>query len=78
MIDEQKGKETYRIVLLKSKTDPHRANLRDDYQLLKGMLENKKRQEKINNWIKEKQRTTYIKIDKKWLNCDFEYKGWIK
>ena len=78
MMDEQKGKETYRIVLLKSKTDPHRANLRDDYQLLKGMLENKKRQEKINNWIKEKQRTTYIKIDKKWLNCDFEYKGWIK
>jgi peptidyl-prolyl cis-trans isomerase SurA len=78
MMDEQKGKETYRLVLLKSKTDPHRANLRDDYQLLKGMLENKKRQEKINNWIKEKQSTTYIKIDKKWLNCDFEYKGWVK
>ena len=78
MMDEQKGKETYRLVMLKSKTAPHRANLRDDYQLLKGMLENKKRQEKINNWIKEKQRTTYIKIDKKWLNCDFEYKGWVK
>ncbi len=78
MIDEQKGKETYRLVLLKSKTPPHRANLRDDYQLLKGMLENKKRQETIDNWIKEKQRTTYIKIDKKWLNCDFEYKGWVK
>jgi len=78
MMDEQKGKETYRLVLLKSKTAPHRANLRDDYQLLKGMLQNKKRQEKINNWIKQKQLTTYIKIDKKWLNCDFEYKGWVK
>ena len=78
MIDEQKGRETYRLVLLKSKTLPHRANLRDDYQLLKGMLENKKRQETIDNWIKEKQRTTYIRIDKKWLNCDFEYKGWVK
>jgi len=78
MIDEQKGKETYRITLLKSKTAPHRANLRDDYQLLKGMLENNKRQETINKWIKEKQQTTYIKIDKKWLNCDFEYKGWVK
>ncbi len=78
MIDEQKGRETYRLVLLKNKTEPHRANLRDDYQLLKGMLENKKRQETIDNWIKEKQRTTYIRIDKKWLNCDFEYKGWVK
>ena len=78
MIDEQKGMETFRLVLLKSKTPPHRANLREDYQLLKGMLENKKRQQTIDEWIKEKQRTTYIKIDKKWLNCDFEYKGWVK
>jgi len=78
MIDEQKGRETYRLVLLKSKTPPHRANLRDDYQLLKGMLENKKRQETINKWIEKKQQTTYIRIDKKWLNCDFEYKGWVK
>ena len=78
LMDEQKGRETFRIVLLKSKTLPHRANLRDDYQLLKGMLENKKREEAIKKWIKEKQATTYIKIDKKWLTCDFEYKGWVK
>jgi peptidyl-prolyl cis-trans isomerase SurA len=42
------------------------------------MLENKKRSEAINKWIVEKQKTTYITIDKKWLNCDFEYKGWVK
>ncbi len=78
MIDERKGKETYRIVLLKGKSLPHRASLRNDYQLLKGMLENKKREETINSWIKEKQRTTYITIDEKWLNCDFEYNGWVK
>ncbi|NPA36799.1 MAG: peptidylprolyl isomerase [Chlorobi bacterium] len=78
MMDERKGKETYRIVKLKSKTPPHRANLREDYQLLKGMLENKKRKEAVDKWIVEKQRTTYITIDKKWLTCDFEYKGWVK
>ena len=78
MIDERKGKETYKIVLLKNRTSPHRASLRSDYQLLKEMLEEKKREEKIHNWIKEKQRTTYITIDEKWLNCDFEYNGWIK
>ncbi len=78
MIDERKGKETFRIVLLKNRTSPHRASLRSDYQLLKEMLEDKKREEVINNWIKEKQRTTYITIDEKWLNCDFEYNGWIK
>jgi peptidyl-prolyl cis-trans isomerase SurA len=78
MMDERKGLETYRLIKLKRKTLPHRANLRDDYQLLKGMLENKKRSEAINKWIVEKQKTTYITIDKKWLNCDFEYKGWVK
>jgi len=78
MMDEKRGRETYRIVLLRNKTLPHLANLRDDYHLLKGILENKKREQAVKAWIKEKQSTTYIKIDKKWLNCDFEFKGWVK
>jgi peptidyl-prolyl cis-trans isomerase SurA len=78
MMDDQKGRETYRIVLLKKKTPPHRANLSDDYQLIKRMLENKKSEETLTQWIKDKQKNTYITIDEKWLNCEFEYDGWIK
>ena len=49
-----------------------------DYQLLKSMLVRKKESEVFENWIKTKQRETYITIDDKWIGCDFEYKGWIK
>lgn len=78
MLDETKGQETYCLVKLKKKTDPHKANLRDDYQMLQMMLENQKQQETLDKWIKAKQKETYITIDKKWINCDFEYMGWVK
>ncbi len=77
MMDDRKGQETYRIVLLKNKTAPHKANMRDDYQMLQSMLENKKRQEALDTWIREKQHETYITIDEKWVKCEFKYDGWI-
>jgi len=78
MLDERKGKETFSLVKLKRKSDPHKANLKDDYQMLQGMLENSKRQETLDEWIKTKQKETYITINDKWINCDFKYDSWIK
>ncbi len=78
MMDERKGLETYRIVILKRKIDPHRANMSEDYQMLQNMLEENKRTEAVKNWIKTKQKETYITIDKNWRNCEFEYKNWIR
>nr|WP_321405361.1 peptidylprolyl isomerase [uncultured Carboxylicivirga sp.] len=78
MLDEAKGKETYCLVKLKKKTDPHKANIKDDYQMLQLMLENKKQQETLDKWIKTKQKETYITIDKNWANCEFNYDGWVK
>lgn len=78
MLDERKGKETFRLVKLKQKLSPHKANLKEDYQLLQSMLENSLRQETLDEWIKTKQKETYITIDNKWVNCDFNYKDWIK
>ena len=78
ILDQRKGKETFALVKLKRKTDPHKANLKDDYQMLQGMLENSKRQETLDKWIKNKQKETYITINENWANCDFEYENWIK
>lgn len=78
MIDERKGKETYRIVMLRKRLAPHRANMRDDYNMLKDMLENKKSAEAVEEWIVNKQKETYITIDQNWRNCDFDYQYWIK
>ncbi len=78
MMDERKGKETYRMIVLKRKIDPHRANLAEDYKMMQDMLENKKRADAVKDWIIKKQKETYITIDKNWKNCDFEYKNWVK
>ena len=77
MMDQQRNKEVCAIVRLRKKTDVHRANLTDDFQTIKGMLEQKQSAEFIHNWILQKQKTTYVQIDPKWAGCDFQYPGWI-
>ncbi|MGC3979370.1 MAG: peptidylprolyl isomerase [Paludibacteraceae bacterium] len=78
MIDKNTNKEMLAIVKLKSKTPTHKANVLDDYQTLKNILENKKKQDFLDKWITQKQKETYISIDPEWRNCNFQYKGWIK
>ncbi|MDR3653589.1 MAG: peptidylprolyl isomerase [Paludibacter sp.] len=78
MIDKATNKEVVAVVKLKSKVENHKANLTDDYQMLKTYFENKKKQEFLNNWIAKKQKETYISIDPAWQNCNFQYPGWIK
>lgn len=78
MINPTTNKEVVAVVKVKSKTDNHKANLTDDYQMLRNYYENKKKEEFINNWIVKKQKETYISIDPAWQNCNFQYSGWIK
>ena len=77
MMDQTKNREVCAIVRVKKKTEVHRANLTDDFQTIKLMLENKLSEEFIHNWILKKQKTTYIRISPEWQGCDFEFPGWI-
>lgn len=77
MMDPLKNREVCAIVRLKKKTDIHRANLTDDFQTIKAMLEQKLSQEFIHNWILTKQKNTYVQISPEWQGCDFEYPGWL-
>lgn len=77
MIDQNKNKEVCAIVRLKSKTPVHKANLTDDYQTIREMLENHLKTQFIDNWIRKKQQETYIHIDPNWQNCEFQYPDWI-
>ena len=78
MIDERKGKETIRIVRLVKRHEPHKANNNDDYDLLKNIVENQKRKQLLDDWIRARQKETYVVITPEWQRCDFEYKGWIQ
>ena len=73
---DDKQKKVFKVVKLISKTDPHVANLEQDYNLLKNMAKQMKQQELIQNWIAEKLKTTYISIDESYGNCNFSMEGW--
>ena len=73
-----KGKEVCAIVKLKNRIDGHKATITEDYQRLKSMVTAKRSEEKIQKWIVEKQKNTYVRINPAWRNCDFKYPGWIK
>jgi peptidyl-prolyl cis-trans isomerase SurA len=74
---DESGKTLFKTVRLKSKTDPHKANLRQDYTLLQNMALADKKQRVVEEWMHEKQNETYIHIDKSFLECDFLKKGWL-
>ena len=77
MMDQTKNREVCAIVKVKKKTDVHRANLSDDFQTIRSMLEAKESADFIHNWILKKQKTTFVQISPDWQGCDFEYPGWI-
>jgi len=65
-------KESYRLVSLKARTNPHRANLKDDYQKIQQAAEAEKKDKQVRNWINRKRQSFYIKIDKEFSNCPFD------
>ena len=77
MMDQAKNREVCAIVRLKKRMDVHRANITDDFQTIKGMLEQKKGQELLHDWILQKQKTTFVQISPEWQGCDFVYPNWI-
>lgn len=76
MMDRTKNKEVCVLVKLKSKRDAHKANLVDDLQVIRDMLEQKMRVELLEDWIRTKQKEVYVHIDPNWRGCDFQYPGW--
>jgi peptidyl-prolyl cis-trans isomerase SurA len=77
MVDKR-NKEIVAIAKLSKRIDGHKANLSEDYQLLKNMYENDRKAKILDEWIRKKQKETYVRIEDGWRNCDFKYDGWLK
>ena len=58
-----KGKEVCAIVKLKSRINGHKATISEDYQRLKAIVMEKRSEDKLEKWIKEKQKHTYVRIN---------------
>ena len=76
MINAKTQREQVAIVKLNRRIEGHKADLADDYQTLKGIYEEHKRGDIIENWIKQKQKSTYVYIEDNWRNCEFKY-DWL-
>lgn len=77
MKDPKRRKDIAVIVRLSNRIEGHRANLSDDYHLLKEMYEDRKRQQILDEWVEKKIGDTYVRIEEGWDNCDFRYK-WVE
>ena len=67
------NKDAYRLVTVKKKMAAHRANLQDDYSLIRSWALNKKKQEAIGKWVEEKAKKAYIRLDENFSDCNFFY-----
>lgn len=76
--EDENGKEVYKIVRLRNRSSPHRANLKEDYIVLQEMALGMKKQEVFQKWIDEKIEETYVHVDNSFAGCQFSRKGWVK
>ena len=74
----QRGKTVCVIAKLKSRTDGHRAKITEDFQIMKDEVLNKRREERIHQWVVDKIKSTYTRLNDDYKDCTFEYEGWIK
>ena len=65
--------DAFRLVMVKRKTETHKANLKDDYSLIQNWALNQKRQQAISKWVSNKAAKAYIRLDEAYKNNDFYY-----
>ena len=77
MKDAKSSKEIVAIVKLTNRIDSHKANLSDDYQLIKSLYETEAKAKMIEKWVDNKIKDTYIRIEDGWRDCEFQH-NWLK
>ncbi len=73
----EEGTDAFRILYLKARTTPHRANLKDDYNKIQQWAQQEKETNALAKWVREKSEKTYVNIDEKYLQCTILQK-WVK
>ena len=74
----QKGKTLCVIAKLKNRVEGHKANISADFQVLKDVVLNKRREERLHQWVVDKIKGVYTRLNDNYRDCNFEYEGWIK
>ena len=65
------GRTAYRLIYLKSKMPPHKANLSDDYPKLQEMAENYKSIDILDKWVKKAVKNIFFQVKAPYNSCDY-------
>lgn len=76
MKSPQNNKDVVAIVKLANRIPGHRATLFDDYNTIKQLYEEHRKSELLKEWVENKIKDTYVRINDGWENCTFEFEGW--
>jgi len=77
MINER-GKKVCAIAKLKNRIEGHKATITEDFQILKNVVMNKRREEVLHDWVVKRIKSTYVRINDRYRNCNFQYEGWVR
>ena len=72
------GAQVVAIVKITNRTEGHRATLARNYQLVRALAEQERRQALMSEWLQRTIQRTYVRISPAWRNCEFEYDGWLR
>lgn len=73
----ENGVKQVLLVKLYAKQEAHRANLQQDFQSIKELALEKKRNKVLDEWILEKQKSTFVEIAPEYRSCQFRYPNWV-
>ena len=73
-----KGKQVCAIAKLKNRVEGHRATITEDFQVMKNVVLAKRREEYLRDWVKNKLKDIYVRMNDRYKDCKFEYQGWVK
>ena len=71
------GEPAFQIVTVRERVEPHPANLQQDYDFIKQMALEQKREEKVRNWVQDRLKSTYISIHDDYTHCNFDF-NWLR
>lgn len=72
------GKRVCAIAKLKSRVEGHKAVITEDFQVMKDMVLGERRQKFIHDWVAEKIKRVYVRLNDDYRDCKFEYEGWVR
>jgi len=74
----QRGKTVCAIVKLKNRVEGHKASITEDFQVMKDVVVAKRNEERIHQWVVDKIKSVYTRLNDNYRDCKFEYEGWFK